>query len=55
MNYGENTNIVLSIVYRWFTKFSSGQESVKDAPYSGKLINAISLFNVNKIKCHDCK
>ena len=25
-----------STVYRWFSKFSSGQESVQDVPYSGR-------------------
>ena len=32
-----------STVYKWFTKFSSGQESVKDVPYSGRPRSAVSL------------
>ena len=36
-------------VYRWFTKFSSGQESVKNAPYSGPR-SAVTKSNINKIK-----
>ena len=39
-----------STVYRWFTKFSSGQESVKDAPYSGRPRSAVTKSNINKIK-----
>ena len=33
--YGDK-QMSFSKVQRWFTKFSSGQESVKDAPYSGR-------------------
>ena len=39
-----------STVYRWFTKFSSGQESVKDAPFSGRLRSVVTKSNINKIK-----
>lgn len=44
--YGDK-QMSFSIVCRQFTKFSSGQESVKDAPYSGRLRSAVSS---NKIK-----
>ena len=39
-------------VYRWFTKFSSGQESVKDARYLGKPRSAVTkkISNISKIK-----
>ena len=39
-----------STVYGWFTKFSSSQESVKDAPYSGRPRSAVTNSNMNKIK-----
>ena len=38
-----------STVYRWFEKFSSGHESVKDAPYSERPRSAVTKFNINKI------
>ena len=47
--YG-NKQMLFSTVYRWFTKFSSGQESVKDAPYLGRPRSAITKSNINKIK-----
>ena len=33
-----------STVYRWFTKFSFGQESVKDALYSDVICRVFSYF-----------
>ena len=42
--------MAFSTVYRWFTKFSSGQESVKDGPYSGRPRPAVTRSNINKIK-----
>ena len=39
-----------STVYWWFTKFGFGQESVKDAPYSGRPRSAVTKSNINKIK-----
>ena len=46
----DETNFI-STVYRWSTKFSSGQEeSVEDAPYSGGPRSAITKSNINKIK-----
>lgn len=47
--YGDN-KMSFATVYRWFKKFSSGQESVKDAPYSGRPKSAVTQCNVNKIK-----
>lgn len=38
-----------STVYRWFIKFSTGQESVKDAPYSERLRSAVTKSNINEI------
>ena len=46
----EDKQMSFSTVYRWFTKFSSGQESVKDAPYSGRPRSAVTQCNINKIK-----
>ena len=37
-------------VYRLFTKFSSSQELVKDAPYSGRPRSAVTKSNISKIK-----
>ena len=34
----------------WFTKFSSGQESVKDVPYSGRPRSVVTKSNINTIK-----
>ena len=42
--------MAFSTVYRRFAKFSSGQESVKDAPYSGKPRSTVTKSNINKIK-----
>ena len=39
-----------STVYRLFTKFKSGQESIKDAPYTGRPRSAVTKYNVAKIK-----
>ena len=39
-----------STVYEWFSKFSSGQQSVKDGPYSGRPRAAVTKSNINKIK-----
>ena len=39
-----------STVYRWFTKFSSNQESIKDALYSGRPRTAVTKSNINRIK-----
>ena len=39
-----------STVYRRIIKFSSGQETVKDAPYSGRPRSAATKSNINKIK-----
>ena len=39
-----------STVYRWFTKFKSGQELVKKAPNSGRHRSAVTKSNINKIK-----
>ena len=36
-------------VYRWFTKFSSGQESVKDAPYSGRPRSTVTKSTLIKL------
>ena len=47
--YGDK-QMSFSTVYRWFTKFSSSQESVKDAPYLGRPKSAITKSNINKIK-----
>ena len=47
--YGDN-RISFSTVYRLFKKFSSAQESVKDAPYSGRSRSSIIKSNINKIK-----
>ena len=38
-----------STVYGLFTKFSSGQESVKDTSYSGSPKSAVTKSNINKI------
>ena len=38
-----------STVYRLFTKFGSSQESVKDAPHSGRPRYAVTKSNINKI------
>ena len=43
-------NKQMSTVYRWFTKFSSGQESVKDVPYLGRLKSTVTKSNINNIK-----
>ena len=42
--------MTFSTVCKWFTEFSSGQESVKDALYSGRLRSAITKSIINKIK-----
>ena len=42
--------MLFSTVYRWFTKFSSNQESVKDAPYSERTRSAVTKSNINNIK-----
>ena len=41
--------MLFSAVYRWFTKFSSGPESVKDAPYSERP-RAVTKSDINTIK-----
>ena len=43
-------NTSFSTVYRRFTKFNSGQESVKDAPYSERPRFAATKNNINKIQ-----
>ena len=45
---GDNTKL-FSTVYWWFTKFSSGHESVKDALYSGRHKSTVTECNINKI------
>ena len=47
--YGNN-QMSFSTVYRWFTKFKSVQESIKDAPYTGRPRSAVTKYNVAKIK-----
>ena len=47
--YGD-THMSFSTVYRWFSKFSSGQESVRDVPYSGRPQGTVTRFNIYKIK-----
>ena len=39
-----------STVYRRFTKFNSGQESVKDAPYSERPRFAVTKYKIYKIQ-----
>ena len=34
--------------HQWFTKFSSGQEAIKDAPYSGRPKYVCAQCNINK-------
>ena len=46
----EDKQMSFSTIYMWFTKFSSGQESVKDIPYSGRSRSAVTKSNINKIK-----
>ena len=45
--YGNN---IIFHSFRWVTKFSTGQTSVKDAPYSGRPRSAVTKSNIYKIK-----
>ena len=47
--YGDKQMLFFT-VYRWFTKFSSSQESVQDAPYSGRPRSAVTISIITKIK-----
>ena len=38
-----------STVYRWFTKFSSGQESVEGVSYLGRPRSAVIKSNINNL------
>ena len=46
--YGDK-QMSFSTVYGWFTQFSSGHESVEEAPYSGRCRSAATKFNIEKI------